>query len=87
MGGGKEPFDRVLQAIPHTSLGRICPGRNLSSDSLSLMVLTVLAFFDIKPAIDDDGNAIPLSLSVTPTLIAFVPFPSLYLDHLSLPDA
>ncbi|KAH6893745.1 cytochrome P450 [Coprinopsis sp. MPI-PUGE-AT-0042] len=49
---------------------RICPGRHLSTETLSLMALNVLASFDIQPAIDEAGKPLPLSLSVTPTFIS-----------------
>ena len=38
----------------------ICPGRHLSDNSLYLIVSRLLAVYDIKPAVDDQGNALEM---------------------------
>ena len=35
---------------------RICPGRHFSDNSLYLIVSCLLAVYDIKPPVDDQGN-------------------------------
>ena len=35
---------------------RICPGKHLALRSLYLLIACVLSAFDIKPALDEDGN-------------------------------
>ena len=44
---------------------RICPGRHLSDNSLYLMVSSILAVYDIKPPVDDQGNTIKLEPEFT----------------------
>ncbi|KAH6906083.1 cytochrome P450 [Coprinopsis sp. MPI-PUGE-AT-0042] len=39
---------------------RICPGLHLSNAGLTMMVASMLAFFDIKQAIGADGKPVPL---------------------------
>ena len=41
-------------------LPSICPGRHLADNSIFLMVACLLAVYDIKPPVDDQGNAIKL---------------------------
>ncbi|KAH6888849.1 cytochrome P450 [Coprinopsis sp. MPI-PUGE-AT-0042] len=53
---------------------RICPGRHLSNETLSMMAISVLACFDILPALDDAGQPKPLELKVTSSLVS-VPLP------------
>ena len=45
--------------------GRICPGRHLSGDSLFLIASCLLAVYDIKPPVDDEGNIIKLEAEFT----------------------
>ena len=46
-------------------LSRICPGRHFSDNSLYLMASCLLAVYDIKPPIDDQGNVIKLKPEFT----------------------
>ena len=41
-------------------LPSICPGRHFADNSIFLMVACLLAVYDIKPPVDDQGNAIKL---------------------------
>ena len=44
---------------------RICPGRHLSDNSLYSIVSCLLAVYDIKPPVDDQGNIIKLEAEFT----------------------
>ena len=46
-------------------LPRICPGRHLSDHSLYLIASCLLAVYDIKPPVDDQGNVIKLNPEFT----------------------
>ena len=46
-------------------LSRICPGRHLSDNSLYSIVSCLLAVYDIKPPVDDQGNIIKLEAEFT----------------------
>jgi len=50
---------------------RICPGRHLSNNSLYAVVSSVLAVFDIKPPLDEDGKPSKLSADVTSGLLSY----------------
>ncbi|KAJ3510929.1 hypothetical protein NLJ89_g4394 [Agrocybe chaxingu] len=49
---------------------RICAGRYMSDNSLYAFVSSVLAVYDIKPPIDDDGNPLQLKAEVTTGLLS-----------------
>lgn len=54
---------------------RICPGRYLSDSSLYSIVSCVLAVYDIRPPVDDQGTIIKLKPEVTSGLLSYpVPF-------------
>lgn len=54
---------------------RICPGRHLSDSSLYLMASCLLAVYDIKPPVDDQGNIIKLKPEFTGGALSYpVPF-------------
>jgi len=54
---------------------RICPGRHLSDNSLYLIVSRLLAVYDIKPAIDDQGDTVGVKPEFSDGLLSFpVPF-------------
>ncbi|KAH6893686.1 O-methylsterigmatocystin oxidoreductase [Coprinopsis sp. MPI-PUGE-AT-0042] len=53
---------------------RICPGRHLSNESLSIMVVSLLSCFDILSAVDEAGCPKPLELKVTSSTMS-VPAP------------
>ena len=59
-----ECVQHILRYISHWAsswtAGRICPGRHLSDDSLYLIASCLLAVYDIKPPVDDQGNVIEL---------------------------
>ena len=44
---------------------RICPGRHLADNSLYSIVSCLLAVYDIKPPVDDQGNIIKLEAEFT----------------------
>ena len=50
----------ILHLTDPEHLPSICPGRHLADNSLFLMVSCLLAVYDIKPPVDDQGNAIKL---------------------------
>ena len=60
----------------HQLLPSICPGRHLSDNSLYSIVSCVLAVYDIKPPVDDQGNILKLKPEFTSK--------SLTLDSLNL---
>ena len=49
----------------HLPTGRICPGRHLNDNSLYLIISCLLAVYDIKPPVDDQGNDIELKPEFT----------------------
>ncbi|KPM41882.1 O-methylsterigmatocystin oxidoreductase [Neonectria ditissima] len=49
---------------------RICPGRFLADESLFITISRLLAAFDIRKAIDKQGNEIDPQIEVTPGLIS-----------------
>ena len=51
------------------SFPSICPGRHLSDDSLYLNVSCLLAVYDIKPLVDDQGNILKLKPEFTTGLL------------------
>jgi cytochrome P450 len=48
---------------------RKCPGRHLSTESLTFMAASLLAVFNINPASDAQGNPIPVRLETGPGFI------------------
>jgi len=73
--------ERLLEAgmdPPMAQFGfgrRVCPGRYLASGSLFIATAMILKLFDITPAVDKDGNEIPvLAEPTTGALIAPKPF-------------
>jgi hypothetical protein len=51
---------------------RVCPGRYFGINALFLMIAHTLAVFDIKPALDEDGNEIEFKADVTGGLVSYV---------------
>ena len=47
------------------NFSRICPGRHLSDNSLYSIVSCLLAVYDIKPPVDDQGNIVKLEAEFT----------------------
>ena len=47
----------------------ICPGRHLSDSSLYIIVSCLLAVYDIKPPVDDEGNILKLKPKFTSGLL------------------
>ena len=47
----------------------MCPGRHLSDNSLYLIASSLLAVYDIKPPVDDQGNVIKLKPEFTNGLL------------------
>ncbi|EKM77719.1 hypothetical protein AGABI1DRAFT_114997 [Agaricus bisporus var. burnettii JB137-S8] len=49
---------------------RICPGRHFALNALFLMIAHTLTVFDIKPALDENGNEIKFDYDVTGGLLS-----------------
>ena len=49
--------------------GSICPGRHLSNSSLYLIASCLLAVYNIKPPVDNEGNVIELKPEFTHGLL------------------
>ena len=47
----------------------ICPGRHISSDSLYLIASCLLAVYDVKPPVDDQGKALKFKPEFTSGLL------------------
>ena len=56
-------------ALITNSSTSICPGRHLSDNSLYSIVSCVLAVYDIKPPVDDQGNTLKLKPEFTTGLM------------------
>jgi len=54
---------------------RICPGRHLSDTSLYSIASCVLAVYDIKPPVDDQGNKLKLKPEFRRSGLLTYPFP------------
>ncbi|KAF8528428.1 cytochrome P450 [Hysterangium stoloniferum] len=50
---------------------RICPGRHLANDSLFILIVSILATFNISKKIDGRGNELPLKYSYTTGFISY----------------
>lgn len=44
---------------------RICPGRFLSDNSMFILMAHILAVYNIEPALDQNGNEIPIKPQMT----------------------
>ena len=69
-GFGRRLVDLLYSVISRTSNGwhifaSICPGRHFSNNSLYMLVSCLLAVYDIKPPVDDQGNTIELKAEFT----------------------
>lgn len=51
---------------------RICPGRFFSDNSLFMMIASVLAVFDMKPGLDENGCEVKIRPDVTGELLSYV---------------
>ena len=56
--------------ISYVSSPRICPGRHLSDNSLYIIVSCLLAVYDIKPPVDNQGNTTKLKPDFTNGLLS-----------------
>ena len=54
-----------IHLIIYLFSSRICPGRHLADNSLYSIVSCLLAVYDIKPPVDDQGNIIKLEAEFT----------------------
>jgi len=66
-GFGRRSVDATYSAM-YISLSifpSICPGRHLSDNSLYSIVSCLLAVYDIKPPVDDQGTVIKLKPEFT----------------------
>ncbi|KAG2005705.1 O-methylsterigmatocystin oxidoreductase [Coprinopsis cinerea AmutBmut pab1-1] len=67
---------KIDQGVPDPEIAafgygrRICPGRQLSTDTFTLLTARLLACFNVQPALDDDGNPKPLKYEVTSAFIS-----------------
>ena len=66
-GFGRRSVDSIYSAtyIGGLSLPRICSGRHLSDNSLYCIASSLLAVYDIKPPVDDQGTVIQLKPEFT----------------------
>ena len=64
-------FSNIYTLINSSPLNpySICPGRNLSDNSLYSIVSCLLAVYDIKPPVDDQGNTLKLKPEFTTGLL------------------
>ena len=63
----------VQSVMPHTSHNRfpsICPGKYFSDNSLYMLASCLLAVYDIKPPMDDQGNPVKLKAEFTSGLVS-----------------
>ncbi|EFI27033.1 O-methylsterigmatocystin oxidoreductase [Coprinopsis cinerea okayama7 len=51
---------------------RVCPGRQLGNDILTILAARLLACFNVKQAFDEAGNPKPISAEMTSTFISLV---------------
>lgn len=49
---------------------RICPGRHLSHDMMTLVAASLLTFFKLEPPADAFGNCVKLSLRPSSSFIS-----------------
>ena len=50
----------------------MCPGRYFADNSLFINIASLLHVFDIKPAVDENGAAVPVKYNVTSGLVLYV---------------
>ena len=63
-----QKYQNILRSASYESLPiflRVCPGRHLSDNTLYSTVSCLLAVYDIKPPVDDQGNIIKLNPDFT----------------------
>jgi cytochrome P450 len=51
---------------------RLCPGLAYSRDHIWIAIASILAAYDIAPAVDAQGQVVPLTEEWTPTLFSCV---------------
>lgn len=59
-----------------TSFGfgrRICPGRFFANNSLFSIIAHVLSVYDIRPALDENGNEVTITPDMSTGLLSWVP--------------
>jgi cytochrome P450 len=49
---------------------RICPGRFLSEDSMFIIISHILTVFDVRPALDEEGNEIKIEPRMTGSVLS-----------------
>jgi hypothetical protein len=71
-GFGRRSVNPTCSAtyISFSIIPSICPGRHLSDNSLYLIVSCLLAVYDIKPPVDDQGTVIKLKSEFTNGLLS-----------------
>ena len=74
-GFGRRSVNLLYSIIQLASNGwhifaSICPGRHFSDSLLYIIVSCLLAVYDIKPPVDDQGNTIKLKAEFTSGLIS-----------------
>jgi cytochrome P450 len=66
-------LDRTVRDPGRAAFGygrRACPGRFLSDNSMFLLVAHILAVYDIRPALDEDGKEAKIEPEMTHGLIS-----------------
>ncbi|KAI0659943.1 cytochrome P450 [Cubamyces menziesii] len=51
---------------------RVCPGRYFADNSLFINIASLLHVFNIKPAVDENGAAVPVKYNVTSGLVLMI---------------
>lgn len=57
-GFGRRYAYRALPASKFSSCSRLCPGRHMATSTIWIAVVSILAAFDIRKAVDEDGRDI-----------------------------
>jgi hypothetical protein len=63
-----------IRLAAHIDISRICPGRHMATDSLWIVIASILATFDISKAIGDDGRVVEPSYEYVSALVRSVFF-------------
>lgn len=72
VGLGEEVCCASIKKIISDSSNRACPGRQLAEASLFIIVASLAAVFDIKPAKDASGQEVPVRDEFTSGFVRFV---------------
>ena len=68
-GFGRRSVNTIFFKHVYSLFPSICPGRHLSDSSLYSILSCLLAVYDIKPPVDDQGNTLKLEPEFTSGLL------------------